>query len=320
MHAGKGSQQKISLKPGPTSTGPKGSTQKVSLKPGSASTGLTSTGPTSTGLTSTGPTSNTTMGLLESFYDPTINAPEDWSDDELEYNHDFIQWLFPIPESSRFNARAPPLDRGTRDAFLTRQELRDRMLQAWKRMMAFYGWNLADDGGESTVVFDSASITPRDDFLLRAQETWLVRDNHNHMRISRMIRSMRILGLYQQAQAMLNALTQANNAAGFVVKSATTAIWFDTALRPTCYPPVYPREPVCDWLRGVGESNTLLSAPTPHGVIRASGSSDNRTNNGHPDYEDGTEHSEDHEEGESFRCDGREIEFSPEYSMLFLGD
>ncbi|KAK5698316.1 hypothetical protein LTR17_023758 [Elasticomyces elasticus] len=157
--------------------------------------------------------------------------------------------------------------------------------------MAFYGWDVNDaESDESTTSqspgFDSASITPRDDFLPRAQETWLLRDNHNHMRISRMIRSMRILGLYQQAQAMLNALIQANNAAGFRVKSATTAIWFDTALRPTRYPPVYPREPVCDWLRGV-------------------------------DYEDGTEHSEDHEEGESFRCDGREIEYSPEYSMLF---
>ncbi|KAK5745016.1 hypothetical protein LTR17_001767 [Elasticomyces elasticus] len=225
------------------------------------------------------------MGLLESFYDPTINAPYD-ERRPSQTTFSKIVWLFPIPESSRFNARAPPLDRDTRDAFLTRQELRDRMLQAWKRMMAFYGWNVVDDGEESTVVFNSASITPRDDFLLKAQETWLVRDNHNHMRISRMIRSMRILGLYQQAQAMLNALIQANNAAGFVVKLATTIIWFDTALRSTRYPPVYPREPICDWLRGV-------------------------------DYEDGTEHSEDHEEGESFRCDGREIEYSPEYSMLF---
>ncbi|KAK4949559.1 hypothetical protein LTR10_012177 [Elasticomyces elasticus] len=269
------------------------------------------------------------MGKLQDFYDPTINTPYDgsrpshttfseivyvtgnWSDHELEYTHNYIQWLFPIPEVSQHNARVPPLDRQTRDAFLTRQELRDRMLQAWKRMMAFYGWDVHDadesndaedvndtesdedmndaESDESTTpssTFDSASITPRDDFLLKAQDTWLMRDNHNHLRISRMIRSMRILGLYQQAQAMLNSLVQANNAAAFIVNPSTLVVWFDAAMRPTCYPPIYPRAPVCNWLRDV-------------------------------DYENGTEESEDGEEGASFECDGREVEYSPEYSRFF---
>ncbi len=32
-----------------------------------------------------------------------------WDDDDLEQVHDFIQWLFPLPEPSRFNADAPLL-------------------------------------------------------------------------------------------------------------------------------------------------------------------------------------------------------------------
>jgi hypothetical protein len=28
---------------------------------------------------------------------------------QLEQRHDFIQWLFPSPQASRFNAQAPPL-------------------------------------------------------------------------------------------------------------------------------------------------------------------------------------------------------------------
>ena len=32
-----------------------------------------------------------------------------WSDDELEAVHDYIQWLFPLPEPSMFNADAPVL-------------------------------------------------------------------------------------------------------------------------------------------------------------------------------------------------------------------
>ena len=30
-----------------------------------------------------------------------------WGNQELEDVHDFIQWLFPLPEPSRFNADAP---------------------------------------------------------------------------------------------------------------------------------------------------------------------------------------------------------------------
>src|SRR5262245_840829 len=32
-----------------------------------------------------------------------------WGDDDLEAVHDFIQWLFPLPEPSRFNPDAPRL-------------------------------------------------------------------------------------------------------------------------------------------------------------------------------------------------------------------
>ncbi|KAK3617135.1 hypothetical protein LTR22_026834 [Elasticomyces elasticus] len=106
------------------------------------------------------PTPTTIMGLVERFYDPTISRPYDeskpshttyttivgsWSDDELEDNHEYIQWLFPIPECSRRqHEEAPPLDPETRDTFHARQELRDRMHRAWKRMMPFYGWNVVN--------------------------------------------------------------------------------------------------------------------------------------------------------------------------------
>jgi hypothetical protein len=33
----------------------------------------------------------------------------DWTDDDLEAIHDFIQWLFPLPEPSQFNPDAPLL-------------------------------------------------------------------------------------------------------------------------------------------------------------------------------------------------------------------
>jgi hypothetical protein len=32
----------------------------------------------------------------------------EWDDEQLETTHDFIQWLFPLPEPSRFNRSVAP--------------------------------------------------------------------------------------------------------------------------------------------------------------------------------------------------------------------
>ena len=40
----------------------------------------------------------------------TIAEVWSWDDDELEYVHDYIQWLFPLRAPSRFNPDAPVLD------------------------------------------------------------------------------------------------------------------------------------------------------------------------------------------------------------------
>ena len=36
---------------------------------------------------------------------------QEWPDDQLESVHDYIQWLFPLPEPSGFNVAAPVLIR-----------------------------------------------------------------------------------------------------------------------------------------------------------------------------------------------------------------
>ena len=68
------------------------------------------------------------------FYDPITKAKDDsnrclddildFSDDELESCHDFIQYLFPLPESSPINPDAPIVTKAVRDAFVGKVELR----------------------------------------------------------------------------------------------------------------------------------------------------------------------------------------------------
>lgn len=119
-------------------------------------------------------------------------------DGRLERVHDYIQWLFPLPERSAFNPGAPILTPADLAAFRSRVELRASLHRAFVRMLAFYGF--------AEIVMDQGvGIVPTRDFPQRAQN-WLTPGNHNFLRISRILRAMTLLGLQDQAKAFLVAL------------------------------------------------------------------------------------------------------------------
>src|SRR5262245_66390764 len=64
-----------------------------------------------------------------------------WDDEQLEAVHDYIQWLFPLDEPSRFNRDAPLLTPADRQAF-HHQQLAANLRRALDRMLAFYGFEL----------------------------------------------------------------------------------------------------------------------------------------------------------------------------------
>jgi hypothetical protein len=59
-------------------------------------------------------------------------------DDWLESTHDFIQWLFPLPEASGAWPGAPRLDRDTQQTFLGDELLRRHQRAAYLRMLGFF--------------------------------------------------------------------------------------------------------------------------------------------------------------------------------------
>jgi hypothetical protein len=99
-------------------------------------------------------------------------------DAALERTHDFIQWLFPLPEPSGAVPDAPVLTpdevRAIQDSTLAQCAL----AAATDRMEAFY----------------------------RATHAWLAPHDHNHLRITRIIRSLRLLVGDDQADAFRAAI------------------------------------------------------------------------------------------------------------------
>ena len=109
----------------------------------------------------------------------TLEQVLGWPDEDWELQHDFIQWLFATDEPSMFNADAPVLDAATIALFRADPLLRHRLRRAFGRWLAFCGIACTADG----LAFDNPN--PR---------VW-GRQNHNWLRITRVLRSLNLLGL-----------------------------------------------------------------------------------------------------------------------------
>lgn len=116
----------------------------------------------------------------------------------LECTHDYIQWLFPLREASAFSARAPQLTPADIEAFRTESLLRQNLGRSLQLMLNFYGL-------EATQTEAGQCIQPKaywDPDLAH----WFHVNDHNHLRLTRILRSCALLGLRQEAKALQTCL------------------------------------------------------------------------------------------------------------------
>src|SRR3954463_3005118 len=116
-----------------------------------------------------------------------------FTNDELETVHDYIQWLFPLAERSAFNHGAPLLDDETIDEFANNETLHRNVEHSLRVMLDFYG--LAIAGAE---ILRVPTFTER-------SRNWLRPGNHNFLRLTRMIKSLKLLGHDARATQLLKA-------------------------------------------------------------------------------------------------------------------
>jgi len=95
----------------------------------------------------------------------TIEAVLGFGPRPLEHHHDFIQWLFPLPEPSRAVPTAPIVSPGDIETLRSSPAAQFNLARARTHMIWFY---------ETT-------------------DHWLKPEDHNHLRITRIIRSLRLL-------------------------------------------------------------------------------------------------------------------------------
>jgi hypothetical protein len=143
-----------------------------------------------------------------------------WDDEALEAVHDYIQWLFPVDEPSMFNPHAPLVSAADRDAFRRDSGLAANLGRSFDRMLAFYGFQAQQIGAELDVN-RAVSWTHR-------SAVWLNPGNHNYLRLTRILRSLMLLGQPQLARALYERLREESERADpGRVSSTTLAYWAD---------------------------------------------------------------------------------------------
>ncbi|WP_309093292.1 opioid growth factor receptor-related protein, partial [Phenylobacterium sp.] len=120
-----------------------------------------------------------------------------FDDAALELNHDFIQWLFPLPEPSGAVPDAP---------VLTPEET-------------------AAIRGSSLAQCALAAATDRLDQFYRRTDGWLRPHDHNHLRITRIIRSLRLLVGDAAADAFRDAVLWRVEAMRAPVSARSRGYW-----------------------------------------------------------------------------------------------
>ena len=137
-----------------------------------------------------------------------------WPDQEWEAVHDFIQWLFPLPEPSRFNPDAPLLTAEDIQAFQTDEQLQLNLRKSFERILTFLGLTETADG----------KIIDGPNFSSRATDVWET-PNHNWLRISRILRSLSLLGLANEATMLYDWLEGTYRRHRFAIDAETFRYW-----------------------------------------------------------------------------------------------
>lgn len=141
-----------------------------------------------------------------------------WDYQRLEDTHDYIQWLFPLEQKSRFNPAAPVLNKAAIQSFRTNEQLRIRLRQSLEVMLRFYGLQFHESGSTDIEISQSDEYQER-------KKVWLNPRNHNYLRLTRILTSLKLLGLENHAQALFKCLSQIYEEEGNCIGSETYAFW-----------------------------------------------------------------------------------------------
>jgi len=131
--------------------------------------------------------------------------------------HDHIQWVFPLNDASLFNRNAPILDNDTIKIFQQDKVIHAQATAAVLRYMRFLGFTVGHNG--HSFEFDDSEET------VEKFSIWVRKADHNHLRITRMLKFLKLIKLDHLADKVFEALSAVKEDFGHLIPDQTFGYW-----------------------------------------------------------------------------------------------
>jgi len=159
----------------------------------------------------------------------TLKDIHAFSSEELEYHHDYIQWIFPLNEESRAVPGSPVLTDDDINELLDNLKVEGRLFKSLVLMCRFYGFRVATPDYD-LVEIDVDPYSP--EFKLAA-ENWLTPFNHNYLRLTRILKSLCLLGYEDWAFSLFRTLQVVYVSHNKIIGKRTYEFWCDAVDMPS---------------------------------------------------------------------------------------
>jgi hypothetical protein len=135
-----------------------------------------------------------------------------WSDEQLETTHDFIQWVFPNFEKSKYNSNTPDLTLEEVEAIQNDKVASMIMIDMWVRMLEFYGFEIIPSTYQ---IKDNNLFMPH----------WISLGNHNFLRLTRILKAMKIFKFDDLAASLMGVLEKIHKTYPNQISAITFGFW-----------------------------------------------------------------------------------------------
>ena len=146
-------------------------------------------------------------GKTKDYKGRTFQDLLDFTDIEMEKCHDQIQWTFPLHEESDHANTYPIVDKEIIEKARLSKTIQFNLTRALERLVKFYGLGEYEDPN--------------------IQRKWCRDHNHNLLRVTRIIRCMRLFGLDAHARFFYNEAVRVGSRLGI---SQITLDYWDKAM------------------------------------------------------------------------------------------
>jgi hypothetical protein len=141
-------------------------------------------------------------------------------DDWLERSHTHIQWLFPLTEPSRAVPSSPVLSGSDIASFRGSEGLRANLRASFDRMLEFYGLLKCE-----SIETGCPLIAKHPVLWVDRKFSWVQPGDHNHLRLTRIMKSMRLLGEPELADALKEVLMVIADENPISISGITKGFW-----------------------------------------------------------------------------------------------